>query len=136
MSLIEPIPLRVFRYLASHWRTVAILAAILVIAIVAGLFRSCGGSKPLKIDEEANAKINSQNRAERIKELTTIVEDNSESISTVDNRSTIAETNVIERNAEVDAKVREANQKIEQMKAQGGNVTAKELECMLLENCQ
>ena len=51
MSLIEPIPLRVFRYLAAHWRTVAILVAILVIAVVAGLWtRSCS-QRAVKLDE-------------------------------------------------------------------------------------
>lgn len=136
MSLLEPIQLKVWKFVVAN-KTYFILGAIGLILVFVLVFQSfCSRSKPVKIDEEAISKINSQNRAERIKELTEVVEDNTETIKTVDNRTTLAEADVVERNAEVDAKVREANTKIEQAKAEGRDVSAKELECMLTGNCQ
>jgi len=97
---------------------------------------ACG--KRSSIDIKNVEKINSENRTERLKELQNVVEDNANVVKTVDGRTTIAETNVTERNAAVDAKVKEADKKIQEAKQQGQNVTSEQLECMLLtpDKCQ
>ena len=57
MSLIEPIPLRVWRYVWAHRRTAAILAAITLIALLAILFtRSCGRTPKLDQQEIIKAQ--------------------------------------------------------------------------------
>ncbi|MEO8649811.1 MAG: hypothetical protein ABI539_11655 [Acidobacteriota bacterium] len=130
----------VFKFVAdlvsAHWRVIAIAAGVvLVIGLTIGFFRSCARAR-IKIDQESINKINSANEAERKKELQKIIEDNASVVQTVDNRSALAETNVVERNREVDERVRAANAKIEAAKRVNGHVTSEELECILVpENC-
>lgn len=135
MSLLEPIPLRIWRFVVAN-KTYFISGAIGLILLLVLLYQGfCARPATVKIDEEAISKINSQNRAERIKELTEVVEDNTETIKTVDNRSTLSEINVVERNAEVDAKVRKADEAIEHAKRHGRDVKKEELECLLTGVC-
>jgi Co/Zn/Cd efflux system component len=109
-------------------------AAVLVLLLLPFLLlRGCGGS-PV-IDQEQINKINSANEKERKAELQKVIEDNQETISTVDNRTTIAETNVVERNRLIDEKIKEVDKKIAEAKHQGRDVTAQELECLLTGNC-
>jgi hypothetical protein len=122
-------------FVLDHWKIFAI--AVVVIVFVVLFYKACSGKKPVKIDLETVQKVNSADRREREAELQKVIEENSDVISTVDNRSAIAETNVVERNREIDARVKEADRKIEEAKRQGRDVTSEELECILVpENCQ
>lgn len=119
--------LRVYLYIAAG------LALLLVLVFA---FRSCGKSKA-KVDLESVDKINSGNKAEVRKEVREMVEENAEVVTTVDNRTTIAETNVVERDRLLDEKVRVVEQKIEAEKAITGNVTQEQLQCILVpSDCQ
>jgi len=114
----------------------SIIAIVLVLGLVIGFFKSCG-RKTVKIDQESINKINSENRKEREAELQKVVEENSDVVNTVDNRTAIAETNTIERNRLIEEKVKAVDAKIAEAKQQGRNVTQEELECLLVpENCQ
>jgi hypothetical protein len=126
----------VWGWIIAHWRLVLTIAAIIALLIaVIVLYRSC--KKTAKIDLETVDKINNGNRAERMKELQKIIEENSEVIKTVDNRSNVAEVNVVERNREIDAKIKEADKKILEAKEQGKDITQEQLECILTgEMCQ
>jgi DNA-binding transcriptional MerR regulator len=120
-------------FLVRNWRIT--LPAIALGIIVFFVFRSCGRSKG--IDVKNIEKINSENKAERQQELREVVEENADAIKTVDGRTTIAETNVVERDRLVDEKVKEADKKIEEAKQQGQDVSSEQLECILLpEKCQ
>lgn len=122
--------------LKKHWRVIAIVVgAVLVIGFTISFVRSCRRAR-VKIDQESINRINSANEAERKKELQRVIEDNADVIETVDNRSALAETNVVERNREIDARVKAANEKIEEAKRRDGHVSQGELECILVpENC-
>ena len=121
---------------ATLWakRGITILAGLIVVIVFLFVFRSCG-RRPASIDQESINKINSANEAERKKELQNVIEDNADVVRTVDNRSTVAETNVIERNRLIDEKIKQADQAISNAKAQGRDVTGPELECILTGNC-
>lgn len=111
------------------------IVALVILLIVLGL-RGCGKSTP-KIDEASLQKINSANKKEREQELQKVIENNADVVKTVDNRSNIAETNVVERNRLIDEKVKAADQAIVAAKQQGRDVTSEELECILIpENCK
>jgi hypothetical protein len=110
--------------------TVGFLTGVILI------YRACNKPpKPLTVDEPTLSKINSHNAAERQKALEETVYENAEVVKTVDERTTIAESNVIEMQREVDKKVAEADKKIEAVKREKGDVTAEELECILVGNC-
>jgi len=110
------------------------IAALVLLFLVLSL-RSCF-KKEAKIDLEQIEKINKANEADRKKELQKIIEDNADVVSTVDNRTAIAETNVIERNRLIDEKIKAVDQKIAEAKTQGRDITGPELECLLIpENC-
>lgn len=117
----------------KHWRLLLVLAGIIVlIGIVIGTYRSCQRAK-LRIDQEQINKINSGNRREREKELRDLVEENADVLNRVDERGNLADTNVVERNREIDAKVRDASQKVEQARQSlGRDVTQEELQCILV----
>lgn len=124
-------------WLKSNWKSVIVGVGIFVIILfVFFTFKGCFTPAPLRVDEDSLQKINSQNATERKKELQTLIEDNKEVVRTVDERTTIAETNVIERNREVDQKIVEADKKIEAAKSQGKDVTSEELECILTGVCK
>lgn len=111
-----------------------ISAAVLLVILLLPFLWLRGCSKPPVIDEEKINKINSANEKERKAELQKVIEENQEVIETVDNRTTIAETNVIERNRVIDEKVKEADKAIAEAKKRGRDVTAEELECLLTGN--
>jgi DNA-binding transcriptional MerR regulator len=120
-------------FFVDNWRIVVPVVAVLIVAVF--VFRGCGGRKG--IDIEKIEKINSENAAERKKELQEVIEKNAEVVQTVDERTTIAETNVVERDRLIDEKVKEVDAKIAEAKKQGRDVTQEELECMLVpENCK
>lgn len=125
----------IVNYVRKHWQVVAGIAAIVLVIVFGLVFRSCG--KKASIDQEAINKINSANEKERKAELQIQIEKNQDVINTVDNRSSIADVNVIERNAVIAEKVRVVDRKIAEAKQQGRDVTGPELECMLIpDNCQ
>lgn len=113
--------------------TVMILAAILLFAVVAFFYRHCG-PKTASIDLKSVEKINKANETERKAELQKVIEQNADVIKTVDERNTIAETNETERNAQIFAKIQEADRKIAEAKASGRDVTSAELEKILCPN--
>lgn len=107
---------------------------ILILFLIFGI-KSCF-TKEVKINEEQIQKINDQNEARRKEELRKVIEENSEAIKTVDERNTISEATIEERSKAIEDKVKEVDQKIQESKSQGKDVTSKELECLLVpENC-
>ncbi len=126
---------KVWWFVFDNWRIVVpVIVGIVLLILVITTFKSCG--KKASIDLESLNKINSANEATRKKELQSVIEKNQDVVSTVDNRSTIAETHVAEQTKAIDAKVKAVDQKIIEAKNQGHDVTAEEIECMLIpENC-
>ena len=113
-----------------NWRI--ILGVFLIIFVFAFVLRQCNRPPKVKIDEAQIQKINSENRAERVKELTEIVEANEEVIKTVDERTELVDVAAEARNQEVDARVKKADEAIQSAKKEGKDVTAEELEALLL----
>lgn len=118
---------------------IAVIGLIVILGIIVLIFvfslRSCF-KKEAKIDLEQVEKINKANEADRKKELQKIIEDNADVVSTADNRTAIAETNVIERDRLIDEKVKAVDKKIAEARAGGKDITGPELECILIpENC-
>lgn len=127
--------LNAIAFVQRHWRLFA--GGVLLLAALLFILRACNPSpKPITIDEQGLSKINSQNATERRKALEETIYDNAETVKTVEGRTTIAESNVVERQREVDKRVTDAEKKIEAVKAQKGDVTASELECILTGACQ
>lgn len=114
-------------------KMVSIAVLVLLLMIVVLGIKSCG-KKETHIDQASVEKINSNNKAEREAELTRTIEKNQDVITTVDGRTTIAETNVVERDRLIDEKVKSADQAIQAAKQQGRDVTSEELECILIPN--
>lgn len=118
---------RVYLYIAA--------GLVLLLAIVF-VFRSCG-KKSAKVDLETANKINAGNKAEVRKEVREMVEENATVATTVDNRTTIAETNVVERDRLLDEKIKVVEQKIAEAKANGEDITQEKLQCLLVpSDCQ
>lgn len=113
-------------------KIVSVVAVLALLLLPFLLLRGCGRSP--SIDQEQIEKINKANEKERKAELQKVIEENAEVVRTVDNRTSIAETNVIERNRSIDEKVKEADKAITEAKKQGRDVTAAELECLLTGN--
>jgi len=113
---------------------VIILGLILFVVIVTFIFRVCS-PKPASIDQKSINKINAANETERKAELQKVIEKNADVVKTVDERNTISEINEVERNAQIHAKIAEADKKIADAKANGRDVTGPELECLLTGNC-
>jgi len=122
----------------QKWVIFGLFALVGIAVLALGLWlRSCWTAHKLKVSQEQIQKINEANRAERIKELQKIVDDNADVIKTVDNRTALSETNVVERNRMIDDRVREADKAIEAAKQQGKDVSGEELDCLLIpEHCQ
>lgn len=117
-------------WLQANWRIV--LGVFLLLFVLIFVLKACNRPAKVKIDESQIQKINSENRAERIKELTEVVEANADVIKTVDERTELVDVAAEARNAEVDARVKKADEKIQEAKANGKDVTAEELENLLL----
>lgn len=120
--------------IAAHWRVIAVCASFLILLVgVAAFVHSCG-KREVKLDIESLEKINSQNEKIRKQELQNIVEENQEVITTNDGRSTLTDVHVQERNAEIDKRVKAADKAIMDAKQSGKDITAEQLEKLLLEN--
>lgn len=117
---------------------IILIALIGVVILVFGLWaKSCWNNHKLKVSQAQVDKINKADEHDRKAELQKVINDNADAVRTVDNRSAISETNTIERNRLIDDKIKEADKKIQDAKAQGHDVTGPELDCMLTgENCQ
>ncbi len=123
-------------WITAHWKLIAGIVAAAILVVVAFLTYAWLKPQP-KIDLDTVDRINRANDSERKKELQDVIEDNQDVIRTVDNRSALNETNVVERNREIDAKVKAANDAIAEAKRQGRDVTEAELKCLLVPtNCQ
>jgi hypothetical protein len=142
MSLIAPtifdtvlnIAKALFSGFVKHWRLYCLLILLLFTVV---LFKKACRPKPLTIPVETLDKINKATRHERLEELRKTVDENADVISDVDNRTTIAEANVVERNRIAEERVQQADKQIEAAKQQGRDVTSAELECILVpEHCQ
>lgn len=117
---------------ARRLALIAVAVAVLLVLIgFVALFRSCG-KRQVKIDESQIQKINQANERERKLEIEKVILENANTIKTVDERTTIAETNVVERNRLLDEKIKDADKKIAEAKQQKGDVTSEELEKILL----
>jgi len=130
------------RIFGWYWNTaawplkLAIGVPILVIFIVLVVsLKSCLTPKPnLHVDEDDLRGVNSRNAAERDKALTTVLEKNKDVVQTVEKDSTLADTNVVERNRKIDEAVREADRKVQEAKRSlGRDVTSEELERLIME---
>lgn len=119
-------------------RLIIALIFLIGIAVLAfGLWvKSCWNNHKLKVSQAQVDKINKADEHDRKAELQKVIDDNADVVRTVDNRSAVSETNTIERNRLIDEKIKEADKKIQDAKAQGHDVTGPELECMLTGNCQ
>src|SRR5687767_12790548 len=91
------------------------VAVILLVLLPFLWLRGCG--KPsAKIDLETVDKINSKNAAEAKKEVREVVEENLTVTTTVDNRTTLAEANAVERDRLIEEKIKEVDKKITEAK--------------------
>lgn len=120
---------RTLLFIRDHWKGFAIGAGVLVLVIL--FYKACGHKKAT-IDLDTVNRINNANEKERKAELRKTIEDNATVVSTVDNRTTIAETNVAERDRLIEEKVKAANAEIQKAKQQGRDVTQDELQCILV----
>lgn len=115
--------------------TLAAIAILLLIVFFS--FKSCFKPKSAKVDIETANKINTGNAAEVRQQVRDMVEENAEVATTVDNRTTIAETNVVERNRLIEEKVKAIDQKIAEAKSNGEDITQEKLQCLLVpSDCQ
>lgn len=122
--------------IVANWRTALLAVGLVLFVVVIGYF-SCGRTPKVVIDQGAINKINTANERERKKELEKIIVENSDVVKTVDNRTEIAETNIVERERLLDEKIADVDKKILESKSQGKDVTSAELECLLIpENCR
>ena len=118
-----------------------IIVLMVLVGVVVLLFslwaKSCWTARKLKVSQAQVDKINKADEHDRKAELQKVIDDNADAVRTVDNRTAISETNTIERNRLIDDKIKEADKKIQDAKAQGHDVTGPELDCMLTgSNCQ
>lgn len=129
--------LNVWGWVWAHKRLVMyVLAAIALLLLIVFAYRGCK-SKTAKVDLETVDKINSKNAAEAKKEVRDLVEENINVTTTVDNRTTLAEANAVERDRLIEEKIKVVNQQIAEAKNQGRDVTQEELQCLLVpSDCQ
>lgn len=102
------------------WIKIFIIAVpiILIIVFFGWIFSHCKSKPP--ITPEQVQKINSRNAAERISALNEVVEQNADTIKTVDGRNTLANVEIEKRSDEAAARVLDANAKVVQAKAGDG----------------
>ena len=119
--------------LNRYWReALAVVGVILALGIVIFTFKACNKpEKKLEIPIERINKINSDNEQEKREGLRETVVEHQEVLITVDERTTIAEVNVEERDAEIAKKVADADAKITVVRQHKGDVTADEVKCLL-----
>lgn len=125
-----------FRRLGLYPRIIIGVVALVLLIVLIGSVRSCLRPKP-KIDLERIERINKANETERRKEIEKVVLENLETTRTVDERTTLAEQNAVERDRVIDEKIAEVDKKIAEAKRDGKDVTSEQLECLLVpENCK
>ena len=110
-----------------------VMGLIVVVVIAGGLwFKSCRENHRLKVYQKQVEKINKADEKERKAELQKVIDDNADVITTNDQRSTIAQANEDQKQAQIYSKIQEADQRIADAKAQGRDVSQDELECILV----
>lgn len=121
----------------QKWVLLALMILIGIIVLAFGLWvRSCV-RKPAKIDEKSIQKINTANERERKGELDKVLRDNTDVIRTNDNRTTLTEATIEQREQTIDAKLKVLDTAIVEAKQQGRDITADELTCLLIpEECK
>lgn len=121
---------------AAKWGKRIFLGLVVLVALIIGLIvvKCAGGDSPKVINEETLQKVKNGDRSTIQKELQDRIDSNAETVRTVDNRTTIAEVNVVERNKAADAKVKQAADAVIAARQQGRDITAEELECLLTGN--
>lgn len=111
-------------FLIANWYWIALGIGILVLffVLVSG---SCRNERKVEINEEAIQKVNSADRREREAALEKVITENRDAIESVDNR-----------NISIQQEIKRAEAAIEASKRQGKDVSAEELEVLLLGNKQ
>ena len=115
------------------------LAGVIVILCVAvGLWvKSCVAKHRLKVTQQQVEKITKANEIERKAELQKVIDENTDVVKTVDNRTELTNANVWDRNHAADQRVADADKAIVAAHQQGRDVTQEELECLLVpDHCQ
>jgi hypothetical protein len=118
----------------QKWTIIGAIGLILLIVLAIGLWlKSCSAAHKLKVNQAQVEKINKADEKERKAEYQKIVTENADVVTTTDERTTIAETNETEKQAQIYAKVQEADEKVQAAKAASGrDVSQDELECILV----
>jgi uncharacterized membrane protein YhiD involved in acid resistance len=125
-----------FKRLGTYPRIILAVAGVLILLWLVFSVKSCLKPKP-KIDLEQIDRINRANEQERRKEVEKLVLENLDTTRAVDERTTLAERNAVERERVIDEKIAEVNQKIAESRREGRDVTGADLECLLVpENCK
>jgi hypothetical protein len=109
-----------------------LLVFLVVIGLIIGGLRSCGRKKDIKLDHETVQKVNSIDKAEVRKEIREMVEENLDVVEAVGSQTALTEVNAVERNRVIEEKITEADRKIQEVKAEKGNVTQEDLQCILV----
>jgi hypothetical protein len=115
---------------ANPLKAALYLFAFLGVVFVISWF-ACGRGKASVSQEEIN-RINTANDRERKKEIESVILKNAETVTTVNEQTTIANANVVERNRLLDEKIAEVDKNIVEAKQQGRDVTQEELQCLLV----
>lgn len=111
-----------------------LVIGVLMVGFIALQVKSCFHKKP-SIDLDTVNRINTANESQRKKELEKVIFENQEVIKTVDERTNLADVNIVEREKAIDEKIKQVDAKIQEAKANGKDVTSAELECILTGNC-
>lgn len=127
---------RVGYFVKDNWPYVlAFIGAVVLFVFVAVWFNSCGGNTPPVFTPESLNKINAA-ESERIEKVVREeIEKNAEAKRAVGDRTANAESDAERNKQEVDEKARKAAEKVKEARNQGRDVTAEELECIVLGNC-
>lgn len=118
----------VFGWITLHWKLcLYIIAGIVVFIVLIFAYKGCTAKKQIAIDQVTVDKINTANEKDRKAELQKVIENNQTVIQTVDNRTVLNDINAVEKNREIDQKVKAADAAIQKAKSDGHNVTQEEL---------
>lgn len=128
---------RIGFFIADNWPYVlaAVVAFVLFVYLIVGL-NSCGKNTPPVFTPESLNKINSAEREQIDKVVREVITENTEAKHTVDNRTATSEAEAERLKQEVDEKARKAAEKVIEARNQGRDVTAEELECIVLGSCK
>ena len=116
---------RVGFFFLDNWKAVLLgIAGLVVLIWVVGFFRDCGKGKP-ECDEKCLQEINTAIDQKRDAAIEKVLIDNG-----------LVEASVNDRTAESEAKIKAAQEAVAKAKETKGNVTAEELEKILLGETQ